>query len=50
MKETAVFDKPYVKKSAWTVVEDLPKGALRTEWLFSSRVLCFSDREELWHG
>lgn len=24
MKETAVFDKPYVKKSAWIGAEDLP--------------------------
>jgi hypothetical protein len=24
MKETAVFDKPYVKKSAWIGVEDIP--------------------------
>jgi hypothetical protein len=25
-KGTAVFDKPYIKKSAWTGAEDIPKS------------------------
>jgi hypothetical protein len=38
MKETAVFDKPYIKKSAWVGAEDLPE-------LFSENVKSFSRRE-----
>jgi hypothetical protein len=34
MKETAVFDKPYIKKSAWVGAEDLPE-------LFSENVRAF---------
>jgi hypothetical protein len=47
MKETAVFDKPYVKKSAWTGVEDLPKGAFENLSGFSHREFSvFQTREE----
>jgi hypothetical protein len=38
MQQTAVFDKPYVKKSAWTGAENLPK-------LFSESLKSFSRRE-----
>jgi hypothetical protein len=38
MKETAVFDKPYVKKSAWVGAENLPS-------LFSEKMRSFSRRE-----
>jgi len=38
MKETAVFDKPYIKKSAWVGAENLPE-------LFSENVKSFSRRE-----
>lgn len=38
MKETAVFDKPYIKKSAWVGAENLPE-------LFSENVSSFSRRE-----
>ncbi len=30
MKESAVFDKPYIKKSAWAGVEHFPRRSLRT--------------------
>jgi hypothetical protein len=38
MKETAVFDRPYVKKSAWTGTEGFPQ-------VFSQNVRDFSRRE-----
>lgn len=38
MKETAVFDKPYIKKSAWVGAENLPE-------LFSENLKSFSRRE-----
>jgi hypothetical protein len=38
MKEAAVFDKPYIKKSAWVGAESLPE-------LFSESVKSFSRRE-----
>jgi hypothetical protein len=38
MKETAVFDKPYVKKSAWTGAENFPR-------VFSENLRSFSRRE-----
>jgi hypothetical protein len=40
MKETAVFDKPYVKKSAWTGAEGFPR-------VFSESLRSFSRREFL---
>jgi hypothetical protein len=47
MKETAVFDKPYVKKSAWTGVEDMPEGAFENLSGFSHREFSvFQTREE----
>jgi hypothetical protein len=38
IKETAVFDKPYVKKSAWAGAENLPQG-------FSENLIRFSRRD-----
>jgi hypothetical protein len=38
MKETAVFDKPFVKKSAWTGAENFPR-------IFSEDLSSFSRRE-----
>jgi hypothetical protein len=38
MKETAVFDKPYVKKSAWTGTENFPQA-------FAESIRSFSRRE-----
>jgi hypothetical protein len=47
MKETAVFDKPYVKKSAWTGAESLPQGASANLRNFSRREFpVFETREE----
>ena len=48
MKETAVFDKPYVKKSALVGIESLPRE-------FYENLKSFSRREfpvfmKLWHG
>jgi len=37
MKETAVFDKPYVKKSAWTGAENLPRVLCEDLSTFSRR-------------
>src|ERR1700722_13862378 len=37
MKETAVFDKPYVKKSAWAGSENLPQEFLQSLSSFSRR-------------
>jgi hypothetical protein len=38
MKETAVFDKPHVKKSAWTGTKNLPR-------LLSDALSAFSRRD-----
>lgn len=47
MKETAVFDKPYVKKSAWIGVETLPTKFAETMKDFSRRDFpAFENREE----
>jgi hypothetical protein len=47
MKETAVFDKPYVKKSAWTGAESLPQGASANLRNFSRREFpVFETRQE----
>ena len=47
MKETAVFDKPYVKKSAWVGAESLPEGFSKTMRGFSRREFpVFGTREE----
>ena len=37
MKETAVFDKPYVKKSAWTGAKSLPQAFVDDLISFSRR-------------
>lgn len=47
MKETAVFDKPYVKKSAWVGSESLPADFSKTMKGFSRREFpSFGTREE----
>jgi hypothetical protein len=47
MKETAVFDKLYVKKSAWTGAESLPQGVSADLRNFSRREFpVFETREE----
>ncbi len=47
MKEAAVFDKPFVKKSAWVGVENLPDGLSKQMAEFSRRDFpAFSNREE----
>ena len=47
MKETAVFDKPYVKKSALVGTESLPREFYESMKTFSRRELpIFSSREE----
>ena len=47
MKETAVFDKPYIKKSAWIGASDFPKEAHEEIGRFSGRELpAFKAREE----
>jgi hypothetical protein len=47
MKETAVFDKPYVKKSAWTGTENLPKAFAEDVSSFSHRKFpVFETRKE----
>ena len=47
MKETAVFDKPYVKKSAWVACESLPQGFAENLMNFSRRDFpIFKTREE----
>ncbi len=37
MKETAVFDKPYIKKSAWVGAEDIPYEYIQTLTSYSLR-------------
>ena len=47
MKEAAVFDKPYVKKSAWVGAEDFPKVISESMKSFSRREFpSFETREE----
>ena len=47
MKETAVFDKLYVKKSAWTGAENLPQWLAESLGTFSRRDFhVFATREE----
>jgi hypothetical protein len=47
VKETAVFDKPYVKKSALLGVDDLPVSFYEELQSFSRReLLSFKNREE----
>jgi hypothetical protein len=47
MKETAVFDKLYVKKSAWTGTENLPRELAESLGTFSRRDFhVFETREE----
>jgi hypothetical protein len=47
MKETAVFDKPFIKKSALIGTESLPKGFYEEMTGFSRReLLIFKTREE----
>ena len=51
MKEAAVFDKPYVKKSAWIGAEKLPQTFSQELRKFSRReFFIFDTREEalLW--
>jgi hypothetical protein len=45
MKEAAVFDKPYVKKSAWAGAENLPEGFPQSLSTFFRAELRFSERE-----
>ena len=46
MKETAVFDKPYVKKSAWVGADNVPKAFSEDLNRFSRRVFTiFQSRE-----
>ncbi len=47
MKETAVFDKPYVKKSAWVGAENIPAEFVDMLKSFSRREFpAFESREE----
>jgi len=47
MKEGAVFDRPYLKKSAWVGTENLPKVFYEHLKIFSQRDLpTFKTREE----
>ena len=47
MKETAVFDKPYVRKSAWVGADNFPKAFSEDLRKFSRRVFTiFESREE----
>jgi hypothetical protein len=47
MKETAVFDKAYVRKSAWTGVENFPRDLSENLGTFSRReFFVFETREE----
>jgi hypothetical protein len=47
IKETAVFDKPYVKKSAWTGAENFPSSFFENLSSFSGREFTlFKTREE----
>jgi hypothetical protein len=47
MKESAVFDKPYVKKSAWLGAENFPHAFSESLRSFSRREFpAFQSREE----
>jgi hypothetical protein len=47
MKETAVFDKPYVRKSAWTGAENFPQDLSENLGTFSRREFpVFETRQE----
>ena len=47
MKETAVFDKPYIKKTAWVGTETFPKEFSQSLTNFSRREFpAFKSREE----
>ncbi len=47
MKESAVFDRPHIKKSAWVGTESLPKVFYENIKTFSQRELpTFKTREE----
>ena len=47
MKETAVFDKPFIKRSAWIGAESVPGVFLHSLAAFSRRDFpTFSTREE----
>jgi hypothetical protein len=47
LKESAVFDKPYIKKSAWIGAENLPKDFEQNLKDFSRRQFpSFKSREE----
>jgi hypothetical protein len=47
MKEAAVFDKPYVKKSAWFGAEDIPREFMKTMSRYSLRDFpSFKSRED----
>jgi hypothetical protein len=47
MKETAVFDKPYVKKTAWVGAENFPQEFSKSLSNFSRREFpAFKSREE----
>jgi hypothetical protein len=47
MKETAVFNKPYIKRSAWVGTEDLPPEYAKSVSAFSRREFpAFKSREE----
>jgi hypothetical protein len=47
MKETAVFDKPYIKKSAWVGTEEIPYDYIQTLTTYSLREFpSFKSRDE----
>jgi hypothetical protein len=46
MKETAVFDKPYVKKAAWIGAESFPQGFSKELHEFSRRDFGSFERRE----
>ena len=50
MKETAVFDKPFVKKSALIGTESLPRDFYEDMTRFSRRELPIFKTRELWPG
>lgn len=47
MREASVFDKPYVKKSAWTGTENFPQTCAESVRIFSRREFpVFENRQE----
>lgn len=47
MKEAAVFNKPYIKKSAWVGAESFPEESRRSLKTFSGREFpIFKDRAD----